>query len=152
RAGCPWLAHGVLVDAPAAAPGADGLEAWTAGQPTRFEPVDRAPDDPAALLYSSGTTGFPKGVTLTQRNIATNVASAAKYTGYRPDDRLATFLPLFHVYGQNFILNAAVVAGATVSLFRRFVPDEVLAAIGRDRITMFFGVPTIFIGLLSIDL
>jgi len=154
KKGCPALEHRVVVDAPAGASGGSGesLADWTSGRPTRFEPVERAPDDPAALLYSSGTTGFPKGVTLTQRNIATNVASAAKYTGYRPDDRLATFLPLFHVYGQNFILNAAVVAGATVSLFRRFVPDEVLAAIGRDRITMFFGVPTIFIGLLSMDL
>jgi long-chain acyl-CoA synthetase len=148
---CPALAYRVVVDAPAGEAG-DSLEAWTAGRSTEFDPVERAPDDPAALLYSSGTTGFPKGVTLTQHNIATNVASAAKYAGYRPDDRLAAFLPLFHVYGQNFILNAAVRAGATVSLFRRFVPDEVLTAIGRDRITMFFGVPTIFIGLLSMDL
>ncbi|MFA7504591.1 MAG: AMP-binding protein [Burkholderiaceae bacterium] len=162
-AACPALEHTVLVDAPAgdaaggAAAGAGGavpasLADWMRGQPTDFEPVSREPDDPAALLYSSGTTGFPKGVTLTQANIASNIASAAKYAGYRPDDRLATFLPLFHVYGQNFILNAAVLNGATVSLFRRFVPDEVLTAIGRDRITMFFGVPTIFIGLLSMDL
>lgn len=153
---CPALEYQVLVDAPASGAGTgaahDTLADWIAGQPTQFEPVDRAADDPAALLYSSGTTGFPKGVTLTQSNIASNVASAAKYVGYRPEDRLATFLPLFHVYGQNFILNAAVLAGATVSLFRRFVPDEVLTAIGRDRITMFFGVPTIFIGLLSMDL
>ncbi len=159
---CPALVHRVVVDGPAGqgdstaggkgGVAADSLADWVAGQPTQFEPVERAADDPAALLYSSGTTGFPKGVTLTQSNIATNIASAAQYAGYRPGDRLATFLPLFHVYGQNFILNAAVLAGATVSLFRRFVPDEVLTAIGRDRITMFFGVPTIFIGLLSMDL
>lgn len=169
-ASCPMLEHRVVVDAPAGDAGADAgtsvaapatvaspaalasLADWMAGQPTQFEPVDRAADDPAALLYSSGTTGFPKGVTLTQSNIVSNVASAARYADYRPDDRLATFLPLFHVYGQNFILNAAVLAGSTVVLFRRFVPDEVLTAIGRDRITMFFGVPTIFIGLLSMDL
>src|SRR5690606_7098462 len=82
RAGCPVLEHRVLVDAPAGAPGADGLEDWTGGWHTGLEPVDRAPDDPAALLYSSGTTGFPKGVTLTQHNIATNIASAARYAGY----------------------------------------------------------------------
>ena len=117
-----------------------------------FASVECEPDDPAALLYSSGTTGFPKGVTLTQANIHSNIASAAKYSGYRADDRLAAFLPLFHVYGQNYIMNACVLAGATLVLFRRFVPDAVLRAVGEERITMFFGVPTIFIGLLSLDL
>ncbi|NLD69865.1 MAG: long-chain fatty acid--CoA ligase [Limnobacter sp.] len=179
RERCPSLEYVVVVDGPSVAPagapapasaasaapvaspadgsagsaaGTEPLSAWIEGRPERFEPVERAPDDPAALLYSSGTTGFPKGVTLTQSNIASNIASAAKYSGYRPDDRLATFLPLFHVYGQNYILNAAILSGATVSLFRRFVPDQVLRAIEHDRITMFFGVPTIFIGLLSMDL
>lgn len=132
--------------------GPEYLADWLFGQPQRFEPVERAPDDPAALLYSSGTTGFPKGVTLTQANIGSNIASAARYSGYRLDDRLAAFLPLFHVYGQNYILNAALFAGATVVLFRRFVSDQVLEAIARERITMLFGVPTIFIGLLSMDL
>ncbi len=132
--------------------GPESLAGWLAGQPQRFEPVERAPDDPAALLYSSGTTGFPKGITLTQANVGSNIASAARYSGYRPDDRLAVFLPLFHVYGQNYILSAGLFAGATVVLFRRFVPDQVLEAIARERITMLFGVPTIFIGLLSMDL
>ncbi|HRO58047.1 MAG TPA: long-chain fatty acid--CoA ligase [Burkholderiaceae bacterium] len=166
RERCPGVEHVIVVDGPSATPadgpitasatptaaGTEALSEWIDGQPDRFDPVDRAADDPAALLYSSGTTGFPKGVTLTQSNIASNVATAAKYSGYRPDDRLAAFLPMFHVYGQNYILNAAIVSGATVSLFRRFVPGQVLGAIERDRITMFFGVPTIFIGLLSMDL
>lgn len=159
---CPALRHVVTVDAPVRGgegaprlPDVATLDDWLAALPTgsdRFEPVGRAPDDAAALLYSSGTTGFPKGVTLTQQNIATNVATAADASGYRQDDRLALFLPLFHVYGQNYILNGAVRVGATVALFRRFVPDLVLDAIERDRITMFFGVPTIFIGLLGMDL
>ncbi|MCO5101518.1 MAG: long-chain fatty acid--CoA ligase [Burkholderiaceae bacterium] len=151
RESCPRLAHVVVCEGEASG-GAPTLAQWCAGQPEQFDPVERGADDPAALLYSSGTTGFPKGVTLTQSNIATNVASAAKYSGYRDDDRLCVFLPLFHVYGQNYILNAAILAGSTVCLFRRFVPDLVLDAIERDRITLFFGVPTIFIGLLSMDL
>jgi long-chain acyl-CoA synthetase len=117
-----------------------------------FVCVDRQPDDQAALLYSSGTTGFPKGVTLTQKNIHSNIALAAVCSDFRPGDRLATFLPLFHVYGQNYIVNAAFLAGATVVLFERFVPDVVLKAIGEERITHFFGVPAIFIGLLDMDL
>ncbi|MDT3678252.1 MAG: long-chain fatty acid--CoA ligase [Burkholderiaceae bacterium] len=151
RESCPALKHVVVCEGEASG-GAPTLAQWCAGQPERFDPVERAPDDPAALLYSSGTTGFPKGVTLSQSNIATNVASAAKYSGYRDDDRLCVFLPLFHVYGQNYILNAAILAGATICLFRRFVPDVVLDAIQRERITLFFGVPTIFIGLLAMDL
>jgi len=146
---CAALERLVVVDEAA---GPESLAEWVSGRPTAFDPVPRAADDPAALLYSSGTTGFPKGVTLTQANIASNIATAAKYSGYRPDDRLAAFLPLFHVYGQNYILNAAILSGATVALFRRFVPDQVLRSVERDRITMFFGVPTIFIGLLSMDL
>ncbi len=151
RERCPVLAHVVVCEGDAPA-GTAVLADWCAGHEARFEPVECAADAPAALLYSSGTTGFPKGVTLTQSNIGSNVASAAKYSGYRADDRLAVFLPLFHVYGQNYIMNAAVLAGATLVLFRRFVPDQVLEAIQRERITMFFGVPTIFIGLLSMDL
>jgi len=151
---CPALLNRIVVDAQ----GEAGLSAWLAsgeralGASSTFAGVDCAPGDPAALLYSSGTTGFPKGVTLTQANIHSNIATAAKYAGYRADDRLAVFLPLFHVYGQNFILNGCVLAGACIVLFRRFVPDVVLRAIGEERVTVFFGVPTIFIGLLATDL
>jgi long-chain acyl-CoA synthetase len=157
RARCPGLRHVVVCDPPAAgAPaGGEALADWLAPLPPeadRFEAVERRAEDPASLLYSSGTTGFPKGVTLTQHNVSSNVATAAAASGYRRDDRLALFLPLFHVYGQNYILNGAVLAGATVVMFRRFVPDAVLDAIERDRITMFFGVPTIFIALLGLDL
>jgi long-chain acyl-CoA synthetase len=62
------------------------------------------------------------------------------------------FLPLFHVFGQNAIMNAAFAACATVVVHRRFVPDQVLASIGRHRVSMFFAVPTIFINLLAMDL
>jgi len=151
RERCPALEQVVICEGDTPA-GAATLAAWCAGRDARFELVERAADAPASLLYSSGTTGFPKGVTLTQSNISSNVATAARYSGYRPDDRLAVFLPLFHVYGQNYIMNAAVQAGATIVLFRRFVPDPVLEAIARERVTLFFGVPTIFIGLLSMDL
>jgi len=151
RERCPALGHLVVCEGEAPA-GAATLAQWSEGRDTQLTGVDCAADAPASLLYSSGTTGFPKGVTLTQSNIATNIATAAACSGYRSDDRLAAFLPLFHVYGQNYIMNAAVLAGATLVLFRRFVPDQVLEAIGRERVTMFFGVPTIFIGLLSMDL
>ena len=59
---------------------------------------------PAAILYTSGTTGFPKGATLSHGNVISNIAATDRYTGMSPRDRLLLFLPLFHCFGQNFIL------------------------------------------------
>jgi long-chain acyl-CoA synthetase len=150
RAQCPSIVHTVLCEG--AAPGEVALEDWLA----RGDPATRAAhmdaDEPAVLLYSSGPTGFPKGVTLTHANVVSNVRTTAALCGYRSADRLACFLPLFHVFGQNFIMNAGFEAGATLALFRRYVPEVVLSAIGRERITKFFAVPTIYIGLLNTDL
>jgi long-chain acyl-CoA synthetase len=151
---CTALRLRIVVDPKGAKPGWPALADLLAQGNDQFESVQRDPEDIAALLYSSGTTGFPKGVSLTQRNIHSNIAlpPLARYSDYRPGDRLATFLPLFHVYGQNYIMNAAFLAGATMVLFSRFVPDVVLRAIGEERITHFFAVPTIYINLLAMDL
>jgi long-chain acyl-CoA synthetase len=67
----------------------------------------------------------------------------------QPEDRLLCALPLFHVFGQNFIMNASVLSGSALYLHERFVPDEVIAAIPAQGITIFYGVPTIFIHLLN---
>ena len=151
---CTALRLRIVVDPKSAKPGWSALADLLAQGSDKFESVQRGPEDIAALLYSSGTTGFPKGVSLTQHNIHSNIAlpPLARYSDYRPGDRLATFLPLFHVYGQNYIMNAAFLAGATMVLFSRFVPDVVLRAIGEERITHFFAVPTIYINLLAMDL
>ena len=151
---CAALRLRIAVDPKGAKPGWSALADLLAQGSDKFESVQRGPEDIAALLYSSGTTGFPKGVSLTQHNIHSNIAlpPLARYSDYRPGDRLATFLPLFHVYGQNYIMNAAFLAGATMVLFSRFVPDVVLRAIGEERITHFFAVPTIYINLLAMDL
>jgi long-chain acyl-CoA synthetase len=150
RPECPSIVHTVLCEG--AEPDEVALEDWLAAGDPSFRAAGMRPDDPAVLLYSSGTTGFPKGVTLSHENIVTNIRTAAKCSGYSPRDRLALFLPLFHVFGQNYIMNGGFEAGATLSLFRRFVPEQVLEAVARDRITKFFAVPTIYIGLLGMDL
>jgi len=122
---------------------------WLAAGKAGMRSLDMHPGDPAALLYSSGTTGFPKGVTLSHNNTITNIRAAVNCSGHSPGDRLAIFLPLFHVFAQNYIMNAGFEAGATLVLFRRFVPDSVLDGMQRERVTMFFAVPTIYIALLS---
>ncbi len=144
---CPALQKTVICEGQAQAEIL--LGDWlAAGQPS-FKTEDMAADDAAVLLYSSGTTGFPKGVTLTHNNVITNIRAAVHCSGHSRSDRLAIFLPLFHVFAQNYIMNAGFEAGATLVLFRRFIPEVVLDAIERERVTMFFGVPTIYIALLG---
>ena len=150
RADCPALRHIVVClgdaqDNPA-------LDEWLAKGAGAGKALSMAPDEPALLLYTSGTTGFPKGATLTHANVVSNIWATVHHAGYRPDDRLLLFLPLFHVFGQNFIMNAAFNACATLILHRRFVPDPVLDSIQRERATMLFAVPTIYINLLNMDL
>lgn len=105
--------------------------------------------DPAAIVYTSGTTGFPKGATLSHGNIVSNAFSKNHYCGMRPADRILLFLPLFHCFGQNAILNSGLYACSTIVLQRRFDPELALNVADDEKITMFFGVPTTFIALLN---
>ncbi|MDL2275755.1 acyl--CoA ligase, partial [Desulfosarcina sp. OttesenSCG-928-G10] len=86
-------------------------------------------NDVAVILYTSGTTGFPKGAMLTHANVVSNSWTAANCSRVTKDDRSALFLPIFHVFGQNYIMNGAFNACATLVMFRRFVPDVVLSSI-----------------------
>ena len=128
------------------------MDEWLDSGSEAFSGVDTDPDDPAVLLYTSGTTGFPKGATLTHGNVVSNVWSTIHHGGFTPEDRMILFLPLFHVFGQNFIMNSTFQACATLVLHRRFIPDQVMASIRNDGVTMFFAVPTIYIALLNMNL
>jgi len=128
------------------------LDEWLAEGTDEGGCLDLDPDDPAVLLYTSGTTGFPKGAILSHGNVVSNAWSTVHHAGFTLDDRMILFLPLFHVFGQNFILNATFMACATVVLHRRFDPIQVLESIATNKVTMFFAVPTIYIHLLNMDL
>src|SRR5215469_2722670 len=104
----------------------------------------------AAILYTSGTTGKPKGVLLSHGNLVSNVGATIQHTQMSAADRLICYLPLFHCFGQNFIMNASVSSGATLILHERFQPDEILDSIQSNRVSMFFGVPVVYSRLLSI--
>ncbi|SEM50882.1 long-chain-fatty-acid--CoA ligase [Streptacidiphilus jiangxiensis] len=112
--------------------------------------VDRADDDIALILYTSGTTGTPKGAQLTHRNLLSNTATTVE-TLFRagPDDVLFGGLPLFHAFGQTCALNTAVAAGATLTLLPRFDPQRALEIMRRDAVTVFLGVPTMYTALLQ---
>ncbi len=106
---------------------------------------------PASILYTSGTTGFPKGATLSHGNVISNNYSANRCYRIQPNDRLLLFLPLFHCFGQNAILNTGLSACATIILQRRFDLEQVLQTVAEHKVTMFLGVPTVFIKLLNMD-
>jgi long-chain acyl-CoA synthetase len=111
---------------------------------------DRADDDTAVILYTSGTTGRPKGAELTHANLARNAAvSATTLFHLEPDDVVMGCLPLFHSFGQTCGLNAAVSSGACLTLLARFDPAKALQVIQRDRVTIFEGVPTMYLALLN---
>jgi long-chain acyl-CoA synthetase len=114
--------------------------------------VDADREDLAAILYTSATTGRPKGVMLTHANVVSNTHATVHHLRMTPDDVGLCALPLFHCFGQNFIMNALVAAGGTMVLQERFVPAEFLAAIARRRVTILYAVPTMYILLLAGDL
>ncbi|MBF0099525.1 MAG: AMP-binding protein [Desulfobacterales bacterium] len=103
--------------------------------------------DPAVIVYTSGTTGFPKGATLSHGNVISNMYAKTHYLGIRPEDRLMLCVPLYHCFGQNAILNSGFNSCATVVLYPRFDPESIIPALNRDHITLFFGAPTAFIAL-----
>jgi len=103
--------------------------------------------DLAVLPYSSGTTGTPKGVMLTHRSIATNLAQLAPLVSNGPDDRVLAVLPFFHIYGLTALMNAPLRHGATVVVLPRFDLRQFLAAIEQHRITAVYVAPPIVLAL-----
>ncbi|MFF3613660.1 4-coumarate--CoA ligase family protein [Streptomyces sp. NPDC002580] len=104
-------------------------------------------EDVAALPYSSGTTGVPKGVMLTHRSIATNLAQLSPAMPMGPGDRILAVLPFFHIYGLTALMNAPLRQGATVVVLPRFELDTFLAAIQEHRITGLYVAPPIVLAL-----
>jgi long-chain acyl-CoA synthetase len=137
------------VFADATAPGTVPLASLMEGSPLDAPPVDLDRDAPAAILYTSGTTGRSKGAVLSHGNVVSNVEATRRIVGMQPGDVMICFLPLFHCFGQNFIMNATLYSGATLVLRRRFVPDDALGACERHGVSMLFGVPTAYIALLA---
>jgi long-chain acyl-CoA synthetase len=112
--------------------------------------ADRGDDDIAVILYTSGTTGSPKGAELTHANLAHN-AEVVRTDLLRltPSDVVFGGLPLFHAFGQTCALNTAVAAGACVTLLPRFTPGQALEILAAHHVTVFEGVPTMYVALLG---
>lgn len=104
-------------------------------------------NDIAALPYSSGTTGIPKGVMLTHRSIATNLAQLEPLVPNAPGERILAVLPFFHIYGLTALMNAPLRLGATVVVLPRFELETFLEAIEKHRITALYVAPPIVLAL-----
>src|SRR5713226_1634344 len=104
-------------------------------------------NDVVALPYSSGTTGLPKGVMLTHRNLVANVLQCASVFGVGEDATILAVLPFFHIYGMVVIMNLGLHEGATIVTMPRFDLKECLQTLGKYRITYAYIVPPIMLAL-----
>jgi acyl-CoA synthetase (AMP-forming)/AMP-acid ligase II len=132
-----------LGDAPGATPFAVLLDTGESAPRAAVDPAR----DLAVLPYSSGTTGFPKGVVLTHRNLVANLLQTAWVHHVAEQDRIIAVLPFFHIYGMQVVLNLALWRGATLVTMPRFELEPFLAAVQQYRITRAFVVPPLVLAL-----
>jgi long-chain acyl-CoA synthetase len=125
-----------------------GFEGLLAGSEPVGRVAERRADDTAVILYTSGTTGRPKGAELTHDNIRRNVEVSVGL--FALDESAVTLgaLPFFHAFGQTCALNATVAVGGSLTLIPRFDGGKALEIIERDRVTVFEGVPTMYAAIL----
>jgi long-chain acyl-CoA synthetase len=144
--GAPDLRH-VVVAAPQPIP---GTVSWaeTIGKASTTPPnAGVHPEQVAVICYTSGTTGRPKGAMLSHRNLLANVEQfmAIRDVAMVPDDVVWLALPLFHIYAMNVAMNQAVMCGASMALVERFEPVSSLDAVQKNRCTVLFGAPPMFV-------
>ncbi len=129
------------------ADGTGSLADLVAAQPARFDTVPRGPDDLAALLYTSGTTGRSKGAMLTQANLLSNAEALTREWRFTADDVLLHALPIFHTHGLFVATNVMLAAGGSMIFLPRFDADAMIGAL--PRATTMMGVPTFYTRLLD---
>lgn len=113
--------------------------------------LDQSPDDVAVLQYTGGTTGLPKGVMLTHRNLVVNTEQCKRwfYKAEYGNERSLGIVPLFHVYGMTVVMNFTIGLASTMILMPKFDVNDALKTIDKEKPTLFPGAPTMYIALLN---
>lgn len=130
-------------------PGLPTLMEKMAAQPPIFDTVQTDVNDTAVILYTSGTTGYPKGAELTHSNLVMNAMIGSTLAAWDENDISLVVLPLFHSFGQSSQMNVNVYQGGTIVLLPRFDAGAVLKAFQDENITIFAGVPTMYWDILN---
>ncbi|WP_211748429.1 long-chain-fatty-acid--CoA ligase [Paenibacillus sp. Marseille-Q4541] len=129
--------------------GSSSWEALIASGDDNIVSVYNDNNDTAVILYTSGTTGKPKGAMLSHRNLATNAHALHTIFGIQSTDKVVTVLPMFHIYCMTVCVNAPLAVGSTILIMPRFQPAEIMRTIREQQATMFSGVPTMYSFLLQ---
>lgn len=134
-------------------PETETLSAALAHTDGSFDTVRTDEDDIAVILYTSGTTGQPKGAELRHRNLRDNALTTRDLFAIDPDrpDTALAVLPLFHSFGQTVVQNGTLAFGGTIVMLPRFEPAAALQTMLHEKVTLFAGVPTMYWALLGVD-
>jgi len=116
-----------------------------------FQAIDRDRTDTAAILYTGGTTGTPKGVMLSHENINAAIHTVILQERSTENDRALCFLPFNHVFGQMHIMNATILSAGCLELMPSFDLEKVLSLLKEGRVSKFFSVPTVYVRMLSLE-
>jgi long-chain acyl-CoA synthetase len=131
--------------------GAKTMGMLMANQAATFENVQTLADDTALIVYTSGTTGKPKGAELSHSNLIHNAMLSTGITDLDNQDKQLIVLPLFHIFAMTVLMNAGLYKGATSVLLPRFDAEAVLSLMQKHTVTVFAGVPTMYWGLLNYE-
>ena len=143
---CSQIHRFIVKDAPELE-GVIQYEKLVEGQPETIDAAQRDDDDVAVILYAPTSSKVVRGCMLTHRNLDWNTAAMTRQCKLKTDDVIMAVLPFFAVYGQSCVMNSAIKAGSSMVLQESFIPGEVLKALQHEQVTVFFGVPTMFVYL-----
>lgn len=119
------------------------------GQSDDFEPADKSADDVAVILYAPTSSKVVRGCMLTHGNLDWNANTVSKFYALAPEDVMMGVLPFFAAYGQSCVMNTAIKTGGSIVMQQSFIPGEVLKSLQHEQVTVFFGVPTMYVYILN---
>jgi long-chain acyl-CoA synthetase len=145
---CSQISRIIVSEAPELE-GVIQYEKLVEGQPDTFEMADKDENDVAVLLYAPTSSRMVRGCMLTHKNLNWNAEAISKFYNFAPEDVMMGVLPFFAAYGQSCVMNTGIKAGCSIVLQESFVPGEVLKTLQHQQVTIFSGVPTMYVYILN---